>query len=204
MKADPLNIIITGVGGQGNVLASHVIALAAIESGFHAVCAETYGASQRGGSVMSHVRLSKKRQYAPVIPKANAHVIVGFEPVETLRVLCEYGNRNTDVIVNPRPVYPIETLSGVFDYPSVKSTLSAVKKLASSVQVVEATEMAKRAGDALSQNIVMVGCLAGSGLIPVKVETFKKVIRAAFDKKYVELNIRALDFGVKEVMGEIR
>ncbi|MEM3464229.1 MAG: indolepyruvate oxidoreductase subunit beta, partial [Candidatus Bathyarchaeia archaeon] len=156
MREDPLNIIITGVGGQGNIQASYIIASAAVREGFHVSVGETYGAAQRGGSVMSHIRLSEETQYGPLIPKGRAHIIVGFEPVECLRTIGEFGNRETKVIVNPRPVYPIDVLSGEATYPAMDKILNAIKELVHSVHVVEATELAKEAGDTIVQNIVMV------------------------------------------------
>lgn len=198
MKEDPLNIIITGVGGQGNIQASYIIATAAVRDGFHVSVGETYGAAQRGGSVMSHIRLSKETQYGPLIPKGRAHVIVGFEPVECLRTIGEFGNRETKVIVNPRPVYPIDVLSGEATYQPIDKILNAIKELAHSIHVIEATELAKEAGDTIVQNIVMVGCLAASEFTPIKPETLRAVLTELFAEKNLELNLRAFDLGAKE------
>lgn len=199
MKEDPLNIIITGVGGQGNVLASQIIASAAVQDGLYVSVGETYGATQRGGAVMSHVRLSEETQYGPLMPKGKAHIILGFEPVESLRTIGDFGNKKTRVIVNPRPIYPIDVLSGASKYPAVEDVLKAIKELVSSVQVVEATELAKEAGDTLMQNIVMVGCLVGSGFTPLKIETVKEIIRDIFAEKNLEANLKAFELGMKEI-----
>jgi len=194
-----LNIIITGVGGQGNVVASQIFASAAVRDGFYVSVGETYGAAQRGGAVMSHVRLSEETQYGPLIPEGRAHIIVGFEPVECLRTAGSFGNEKTKVIVNPRPVYPIDVLSGALKYPAVEEVLNAIKELVYSVHVVEATELAKKAGDPIMQNVVMVGCLAGSGFTPVKVEILREVIKEAFAKRRPEANLKAFELGVKEI-----
>lgn len=198
-KEGPLNIIITGVGGQGNVVASQVFASAAVRDGFYVSVGETYGAAQRGGAVMSHVRLSEETQYGPLTPEGRAHIIVGFEPVESLRTIGSFGNKKTKAIVNPRPVYPIDVLSGASKYPAVEEVLKAIKELVHSVHVVEATELAKKAGDPIMQNVVMVGCLAGSGFTPVKVETFREVIRETFAKKRPEANLEAFELGLREI-----
>ena len=113
----PLNLIITGVGGQGNVLASQIIGRAAVQTGLKVTIGETFGLSQRGGSVMSHVRLSREKHYGPVIPPNKSHIIVGLEPLEALRILMEFGNENTVFIVNSRPVYPLNVISGEAIYP---------------------------------------------------------------------------------------
>jgi len=198
-KEGPLNIIITGVGGQGNVVASQIFASAAVRDGFYVSVGETYGASQRGGAVMSHVRLSEETQYGPLTPEGRSHIILGFEPVESLRTIGSFGNVKTKVIVNPRPVYPIDVLSGASKYPSVEEVLKAIKELVHSVHVVEATELAKKAGDPIMQNVVMVGCLAGSGFTPVKVETLREVIKETFAKRRPEANSKAFELGLKEI-----
>jgi indolepyruvate ferredoxin oxidoreductase beta subunit len=195
---DPLNIIIAGVGGQGNIQASYIIASAAVKEGFYVSVGETYGAAQRGGSVMSHIRLSKETQYGPLIPKGKAHTIIGFEPVECLRTVGEFGNKETKVIVNPRPVYPIDVLSGEATYQPLDKILNAIKELVRSVYVVEATELAKEAGDTIVQNIVMVGCLASSGFTPIKPETMRAMVSELFTGKNLELNLKAFDLGIKE------
>jgi indolepyruvate ferredoxin oxidoreductase beta subunit len=195
---DPLNIIIAGVGGQGNIQASYIIASAAVKEGFYVSVGETYGAAQRGGSVMSHIRLSKETQYGPLIPKGKAHTIIGFEPVECLRTVGEFGNKETKVIVNPRPVYPIDVLSGEATYQPLDKILNAIKELVRSVYVVEATELAKEAGDTIVQNIVMVGCLAASGFTPIKPETMRAMVSELFTGKNLELNLKAFDLGIKE------
>lgn len=198
-KEGPLNIIITGVGGQGNVVASQIFASAAVRDGFYVSVGETYGAAQRGGAVMSHVRLSEETQYGPLTPEGRAHIILGFEPVESLRTIGSFGNKKTKAIVNPRPVYPIDVLSGASKYPAVKEVLKAIKELVHSVHMVEATELAKKAGDPIMQNVVMVGCLAGSGFTPVKVETLREVIKETFAKRRPEANSKAFELGLKEI-----
>jgi len=199
LEKNLLNIIITGVGGQGNVIASQIFASAAVRDGFYVSVGETYGAAQRGGAVMSHVRLSKETQYGPLTPEGRAHIILGFEPVECLRTIGSFGNEKTKVIVNPRPVYPIDVLSGMSNYPAVEEVLKAIKELVYSVHVVEATELAKKAGDPVMQNVVMVGCLAGSGFTPVKVETLREVIKETFAKRRPEANLKAFELGLKEI-----
>jgi len=199
LKEGLLNIIITGVGGQGNVVASQIFASAAVRDGFYVSVGETYGAAQRGGAVMSHVRLSEETQYGSLTPEGRAHIILGFEPVECLRTIGSFGNEKTKVIANPRPVYSIDVLSGASKYPAVEEVLKSIKELAYSIQVVEATELAKKAGDPIMQNVVMVGCLAGSGFTPVKVETVKDIIKETFAKRRPEANLKAFELGLREI-----
>lgn len=195
---DPINLIITGVGGQGNILASQLTATAAIGEGFFASIGETYGASQRGGSVMSHVRFSKEFQYGPLIPSGEADIILGFEPLETLRVLVDYGNDGTQVIFNPRPNYPISVLSGQQKYPPVEELMGRIKELAASAKVVKATELASELGTLVAQNVIMVGALAASGLLPVPLPAFEQTISGLFDDdKKRDFNRRAFELGAR-------
>jgi indolepyruvate ferredoxin oxidoreductase beta subunit len=198
LEEDPINIVITGVGGQGNVVASQIVARAAINEGFYVTIGETYGASQRGGAVMSHVRLSEKTQYGPLIPEGRAHIILGFEPIEALRVMAAFGNQKTRVIVNKRPYYPIDVLTGRLQYPKVDDVLAAIKSMSGEMKTVESTEIAKKAGDVVMQNVVMVGCLAGSGWIVVNMQSFRKALEETFPKK-TEENLRAFEMGVEGI-----
>jgi indolepyruvate ferredoxin oxidoreductase beta subunit len=198
LEKDPLNLIICGVGGQGNILASQIIASAGIKDGFYVIIGETYGASQRGGAVMSHLRLSDEMQQGPLIPEGLSDIILGFEPVETLRTIHSFGNPKTKVIINPRPIYPIEVLSGRIEYPQVEEVIDAIKKLVEVVKVVEATKIAKGMGETMVQNMVMVGCLAGSGWIPIRIDSFEEAIRDVFPGK--ELNSKAFKAGVERIM----
>jgi len=150
---------------------------------------------------MSHVRLSREIQYGPLIPKGEADVIVGFEPLEVLRVFREYGNSDTHVITNSRPNYPLGTLIGETKYPNLSDMLNEIGRVAARVQVVEATELAKQAGSAVSTNILMVGCLAGSGLIPIDISYFKEVLDRRFEGSARELNQKVFALGVEACAG---
>ena len=106
LEKDPFNIVITGVGGQGNVMASRVLSNMLVKKGFRVTIGETFGMSQRGGSVMSHIRVSGGAVWSPQIPKGRADLIVALEPLEGVRVLTEYGNPDVKVLLNMRPIYP--------------------------------------------------------------------------------------------------
>lgn len=196
IKKDPINLIISGVGGQGNILASQLTATAAIAEGMFVSIGETYGASQRGGSVMSHVRFSREFQYGPLIPQGQADLVLGFEPLETLRVLVDYGHENTQVIFNPRPNYPISVLSGQQKYPPLTEIFGKIKGLAGSAKIVKATELAKELGALVAQNVVMVGALAASEFLPISIASFEKTIAEVFeDPQKREFNQKAFALG---------
>ena len=90
---DPLNVVIAGVGGQGNIVISELIGIGLVRRGYFVTVGETFGASQRGGAVMSHLRISTETRYGPLIPLGGADIVMGMEPVEALRVLREYEIR---------------------------------------------------------------------------------------------------------------
>jgi len=196
LEKDPLNLIITGVGGQGNVLASQVVAWAAIREGLYVTVGETYGASQRGGAVMSHLRLSAESQYSAWIPEGQADIVVGLEPVEALRVIAEFGNPKTRVIVNPRPIYPIGVLSGEAKYPPVEEILGKLGELVDSVAVIEATEVGETV---LVANMVMVGALAGSRLVPIAITSFEEAIAEIIAPKDLQSNLQAFKKGMEAI-----
>lgn len=196
---DVLNIVIAGVGGQGNVLACQIIGMAAVEEGWQVSAADTFGVSQRGGAVMSHLRLAKGRPCGPLISAGEANIVLGLEPLETVRVLRKYGNRDTKVMVNTRPNYPLAVLCGAAEYPSVSVLLEAIAANSALVIEVPADRLAKEAGSLVTQNVVMTGALAGSGWLPLRLSTFEKVLEALFRGAIRESNLRAFRLGVAAV-----
>ena len=194
---DPLNLIIAGVGGQGNILASAVIAQAALLEGIDATIGETYGVSQRGGSVMSHVRLTAGASPGPLIPRGEADILMGFEPLETFQVALEFANRETRVLCNPRPVYPIGVLGGDTSYPPVEEMLEILERQAADLAVIQATEIAREAGEIRSMNLVMVGAVAGMGLLPLKQESYRTVLGDLFKGRALEVNREAFEQGFR-------
>ncbi len=192
---DPLNIIISGVGGQGNILASDIISRAFCEEGYFVSVGETYGATQRGGSVVSHVRLSPRRAYGPLIPLGEGHVIVGFEPLEVYRIFRDYGHDTVRVIMNDRPFYPLDVLQQRSKYPDMDDLISRVRILAADLKMVKGTELAKKAGDPRAQNVVMVGAFAGLNWVPLKKERYLKAIEETFSGAKLAFNQKAFELG---------
>jgi indolepyruvate ferredoxin oxidoreductase beta subunit len=198
---DPLNIVVTGVGGQGNIMVSEILAKASAAEGFIVTVGESYGLAQRGGAVSSHIRLSREFQYGPVIPAGHADIIVGFEPLEAARAATALGHTEVKVIVNPRPVYPVGVLMGKHAYPDPDDLITDLKEMSAEVLTIESTALAAQAGDPVVQNIVMVGALAGSGFLPVPPETFISVINSVVPEKALEINERAFQLGFSAARG---
>jgi indolepyruvate ferredoxin oxidoreductase, beta subunit len=197
---DPLNIIISGVGGQGNILASDLISRAFCENGYFVSVGETYGATQRGGSVVSHVRLSQKHLYGPLIPVGQGHIIVGFEPLEVYRILRDYGHDKTKVVMNDRPFYPLDTLQKKSAYPPMQDLIKNIEKLCLTLKVIKGTALALEAGNALAQNVVMVGAFAGLNWIELEKKRYQNPIEETFSGKKLDINRKAFELGYEAVL----
>lgn len=195
LEKDPWNMIITGVGGQGNVLASQLLGQMLVQKGYIVTIGETYGASQRGGSVMSHLRVSSRDQFSPLIPEGQCDMVVGLEPTEALRVLGPYGNPGVLMLVNTRPIHPIDVISGDADYPELSVILERIKGLSRGVWILNATEIALDMGDPIFSNIVMLGALSTLDILPVDREGFQGVVEELLPSHRVEQNLEAFDKG---------
>lgn len=196
LPRDPYNIIITGVGGQGNVMASRVLSGMLVNKGLTITIGETFGASQRGGSVMSHIRVSAAGTWSPQIPKGKADVIVALEPAEALRVLAAYGHPGVIVLANTRPVYPVGVITGELSYPALEEIRASLEQLSSRLWLIEATDAAIRLGSPILANIVMIGALAGSGILPLTPEDFRAVMAETLSGEKLEVNRKAFAAGM--------
>jgi indolepyruvate ferredoxin oxidoreductase beta subunit len=196
---DPLNVIVTGVGGQGNVLISQLIGRVLVKAGYHVTIGETYGASQRGGAVMSHLRVSRGAQFGPLIPEGSAHVILGLEPLETMRVLAQYGNPEVTVLANSRPVQPLAVSTGAAEYPGREQIVSTLEQLSGRSWLIDASDIALDLGAGILANIAMLGALVGSGALPVGAEAFEMELRESLAPDKLDLNLQAFRRGVLEV-----
>jgi len=194
---DPTNIIITGVGGQGNVMASRVLAGMLVNAGFIVTIGETFGMSQRGGSVMSHLRVSSTSVLSPQIPQGRADIIIALEPVEALRVLVKYGNPDVAVLANSRMVYPMGVITGDFTYPSLDEVKSMLEKISAKSWIINATSVAVELGNPVLSNIVMIGALSGPSLLPIDRRAFEKEITKSMSADKRQINLTAFDAGIK-------
>ncbi len=199
LAADPYNLIITGVGGQGNVLASRIVGNILSEQGYFVTIGETFGASQRGGAVMSHLRVSSQSVLSPQIPKGQAHMVVALEPTEALRVLKDYGNAQVQVITNTRPIHSVGVISGELKYPSMEELHQWVEKLTRAAWFINATEEAVKLGNPILGNVMLVGALAGVGDLPLEKKEFREVIGRTLAAGKVDINVTAFEMGIAAV-----
>lgn len=197
LPSDPFNLVITGVGGQGNVMASRVLGNIMSRKGYTVTIGETFGASQRGGSVMSHLRISADSTWSPQIPKGKAHVVISMEPTETIRVLSEYGNPGVMTLCNTRPVHSIAVISGEFSYPKEEQLKQWISDLSDSAWFLEATNAAMEMGNAILANIMMIGALSATNVLPIDAETFESVIEASLPASKLAVNREAFGRGAE-------
>lgn len=185
MKYD---IVLAGVGGQGVLSVSAIIARSAIKEGLFVKQSEVHGMAQRGGAVLAHLRLSDSPVASDLIPKGGASMILSMEPLESLRYLAYLGASGT-VITSTEPV------ENIADYPRMEQILGAIRSLPRSA-TIEAERLARESGSAQAINMVLAG--AASPLLPIKVETMRESIREIFGRKgekVVETNLRAFEAG---------
>ena len=187
-------LVFIGVGGQGNLLASRLVGEAALSLGMPVVVSEIHGMAQRGGIVESAVLLGDVT--SPIVSNAEADVLIGFEPVETLRALAKCS-KDTIVITNTHPLPPFTVAIGQGIYPSADESLKLIRSKAKKVIALDGNAMAAEAGNPLSLNMVMLGALIGSGTIPIGAEDMKKTISTSTKKAFLEFNLKAFDLGMQ-------
>ena len=183
------NILICGVGGQGTVLAAKVLSQAAISSGQRVLSAETIGMAQRGGSVVSHVRIGED-VFSPLIPQHQADIIIAFEAAEAVRNL-SYLKQCGMVIVNKKVVQPI-TASLTGKAFSEDVMLNALNESGAQVTSVDTDKACKDLGSSKIVNILLLGSACKTGIIdfaPVE-EAIKTLVKPEF----YELNLKALHY----------
>jgi indolepyruvate ferredoxin oxidoreductase beta subunit len=203
----PFNLIIAGVGGQGILRAARLIAGAAHHSGFTVSVGETFGASRRGGTVLSHIRLLSLKDVpptikapiptGPLVPHHRVDVLMGLEPLETLRAGF-FLQPQSYVLLNSRIQLPINLLTQQNAIPSFSSIESQLLKLCKKLWSINANDLALAAGEERTVNTVMVGVLAGLGITPVTNEAFQRALSTQFtDSEVYETNLKAYELGYK-------
>ncbi len=194
-------VVISGVGGQGTLLASRLLAEATINAGLHVKIGETYGMAQRGGPVMGHIQIGGTANN-PQIRKMEADVLVGFEPAEATRRGVTYLKDGGLALVNKRVTAPVEVISGMVPYPEMGELMGLLGKVTDRLVAFDATSLAEEAGDPIATNVVMLGALTESGELPFSEETMLSTLRDSLRPRFLELNMRAFYLG-KEAYREV-
>jgi indolepyruvate ferredoxin oxidoreductase beta subunit len=186
-------LVFIAVGGQGNLLASRLLGEASLSQGIPAVVSEIHGMAQRGGIVESAVLMGNVT--SPIVSNGEADVLVGFEPLETLRAL-EKCNKGTTVITNTHPLPPFTVSIGQGTYPPVDEILALIGGKVGKMIALDGNALAAEAGNPLSLNMVMLGALVGSETIPIHAQAMKKTISKSTKKAFLESNLKAFDLGL--------
>ncbi|RMD97380.1 MAG: indolepyruvate oxidoreductase subunit beta [Calditrichaeota bacterium] len=189
MQQQIVNVLLCGVGGQGILKASQILAESAMMSGYDVKKAEVHGMSQRGGSVVSHVRFGA-RVYSPLISLGEADFILAFEPLEALRNLSFIHSEGV-IILNEEKIMPQSVRAGQAEYP--KEIIDPCVRAARETIATHATHAAEQLGNRRVTNILMLGIL--SKFLPFSEETWQKAIQKNVPPKTVELNLKAFRYG---------
>jgi indolepyruvate ferredoxin oxidoreductase beta subunit len=191
MKTATKNILMAGVGGQGVILASEIVAEAVMLSGFDVKKSEVHGMAQRGGSVEAHLRYGKK-VYSPLIETGSADLLLAFEIMEALRYL-PYLHKNSKIIVNTQKIMPPAVATGKAPYP--ENILEELAGHGLTVIPIDAFEIAKKAGNVKAANVALVGAL--SSLMTIPKETFIEVIKQRVPPRFLDVNLTVFEEGRK-------
>ena len=188
-----VSCILTGVGGQGTVLASKLIAQAAMNKGQNARTAETIGMAQRGGCVISHVRIGEEI-HSPMIPKRSADILIGFEPAEAVRCL-PYLKKDGVVVVSSKAIKPVTASLSGSSYDG-QEMIAYLKQYVSRVIVVDGGKICEQCGSAKVLNMALLGAASASGKLGLTTEEIKSALKERVTR-FLDSNIQALLAGAQ-------
>jgi indolepyruvate ferredoxin oxidoreductase beta subunit len=189
-------IFLTGVGGQGTLTATNLLAQIGLDNGLDVTAGEIHGMAQRGGVVASTILFGGYQ--SPKISPGEADILLGFEPLETYRALCFLAPRGV-VVSNSEPVLPIGVALGRETYPDMETIHKATNKQAHKAFFLPCLSLAKQAGTPQAANIVLLGALCSLDLIPIGLKELQTGIRAHLKPKIVDINLRAVELGASAV-----
>jgi len=189
-----LDILMSGVGGQGIILASDILCDVAMSDGYDVKKSDSLGMSQRGGSVLSHVRMGEK-VFAPLIQRGGADILLSFEKLESARNV-QFLKQNGTAIVNDYAIAPLMVSAGRQKYPNDESIRTLLAGRAERAFFVDAQKIATDMGNPRVANLVILGFL--SAFLPLKQESWKEHIARRVPQRYVQLNLDAFARGKQE------
>ncbi len=193
---DPFNILVAGVGGQGNLVCGRVLAEASVQSGLRPVVGDTFGASRRGGSVLTHLRIGKT-DWAPLIPKGEVDILLGLEPLEALRSALDFAGNRTVAIISQTKIPTVDANNEEREYPSLDKITELLNKLCKQVIVLDAEETLTKIGSMRMLNSYILGAMGALTQNPLPQQIIRKSLQSIFDSS--SENIVAFDEGAKLV-----
>ncbi|MGB9714736.1 MAG: indolepyruvate ferredoxin oxidoreductase subunit beta [Candidatus Bathyarchaeales archaeon] len=191
------NIVLAGVGGQGVLLVAEILGTAAVKEGLNVRVGEIHGMAQRGGAAVSTVRVGEK-VFSPFVLDGQANLILGFEPLETLRNM-RYASEKTLVIMGDEKIPPPELTLKNMNYPQMKEILKKIKRFSKNVVLVEASRLAREAGSTLAQNVVLLGAAASTGKLPMSNRSLIEALKELIPAQFIEVNVKAFELGYNYV-----
>ncbi len=189
------NILLVGVGGQGNILASDIIGDVALATGYDVKKTDTLGMAQRGGSVISHLRIAEK-VFSPLIKEGEVDILLGFEKLEAVR-WASYLKPGAVAIINNFAMPPLSVNQGAEHYPTDAEVLEIIKQRTSKIYLVNGTQQATELGNLRTLNIFMLGCLAK--FLPFQLKDWQAAIATHLPERLLKLNLSAFSLGSKEI-----
>jgi indolepyruvate ferredoxin oxidoreductase beta subunit len=192
-----VNIAIAGVGGQGVLTLAELLAKAALAEGLNVRVGEIHGMAQRGGHVVCTVRIGDDAS-GPVIDAGAADLLVGFEPVETLREI-HLVKKGGYVLMSSHIQYPVAVSMGKAEYPDHKDIIASIQKFTDKIIEIDAQKIAIDAGSPRSLNMVMFGGIIGTDIVPISKDSALRAISRAFPKKFEKINTTAAEIGFEQV-----
>ncbi|HIJ00520.1 MAG: indolepyruvate ferredoxin oxidoreductase, beta subunit [Candidatus Methanomethylophilaceae archaeon] len=191
------SIQIAGVGGQGVLLASSILGNAALKEGYELAMSEVHGMAQRGGSVLSTVRFGDD-VISPLEAEGQADLLLGFEPVETYRVL-NLVNKESYIVMNLQVTVPPKVSMGMEEYPDIGLLVDNIRSVTDRLITMNATELAIEAGKAVAANAVLIGAVAGIANFPLRTELLEETLLETVPSRFGEVNARAFRLGLEAV-----
>ncbi len=195
-NSNTVNIAITGVGGQGVLTLAEVLAKAALQCGFNVRVGEIHGMAQRGGHVVCTVRMGENAK-GPIIDPGSAHLLVGFEPIETLREI-QLVKQGGCVLMSSHVQYPVAVSMGQAEYPDHDEIIMNMKQYTDKIIEFDAMELAKKAGSTRALNMVMLGAIIGTGFVPITEKAAMEIVSSTFPKKFEKINTTATKLGLEQ------
>ncbi|EMG37908.1 indolepyruvate ferredoxin oxidoreductase, subunit iorB [Desulfocurvibacter africanus PCS] len=196
MAKDKVRILLTGVGGQGTLTATKILAEAALDKGLHVTAGEIHGMAQRGGVVESAVLIGG--YLSPKLGHGEADVLLGFEPLETLRAL-PYLASGGVVVSSSEPILPIGVSLGRERYPELADIETKTRQCATSAHFLPCLSLGRQAGTTQSANMVLLGALCALGLAPLSLEDLKTTMARRLKARFLEINNKAVELGAAAV-----
>jgi len=193
--SDPYSVLVAGVGGQGNLVCGRIIAEAAVIQGLRPVVGDTFGASRRGGSVVTHIRIGKE-DWGPLIPKGRVQVVLGMEPLEALRAAARYAGEKTYALVSMMPVPPSSVASGGQHYPKIEDIKTDLESICQEVHMLDVEPVLERLGSTRVLNSFMIGAFSALGRGPLGSKNLRLAVSNILDS---EKDLVAFDEGVKSL-----